>query len=106
MAGYRRRAGDAALTRQRPASVAAPPRAGPAPVIRTFDARAADAAHRGHALLIAGVVAGLRTALVVVDGAPRIIVSRLGTARLQAGEQGRGGKQKGCLNQAHGASPG
>src|SRR3954469_16265077 len=83
------RIGVVSLPWERPPSVVTDPplRTWRAPVIGTFDASAADAAHRGHALLIAGVIAGLGPAPGVVECAPGIIVGGLGMARHGGGQQ-------------------
>src|SRR6267142_3699812 len=99
------RIGVVSFTMDRAASVAAdaPLRARRAAVIGAFDTRAADAAHRGHALLVAGVVAGLGAAPVGVDGAPRIVVGGLGMARRRGGQQGGTGDHE--LDRTHGNLP-
>src|SRR5712675_1686022 len=56
------------------------PAAGFGIVIGTSDASSPDPPHRGHALLIAGVIAGHRPARFGVDRTPRIIIGGLGGA--------------------------
>src|SRR5712672_4107433 len=75
-----------------------------AAIIGAAYAGAADAAQSGHALLITGVIAGLGAALVAVDGAPGIVVSGLGGARLRLGQDRKPdqGRQRYC---AHGCLP-
>jgi hypothetical protein len=50
-------------------------------VMGISDASSPDPSHRGHALLIAGVIAGRRAARFGVDRTPRIIVAVVGTEK-------------------------
>src|SRR5262249_48010055 len=84
------------------AALAAADRLTRAAVVRALGADP-EAAHRRHALLVAGVVAGLGPAgalVARVDAAPRIVVGRLGAGR-RGGEQDGGDERS--LEQAHGS---
>src|SRR6266403_6010855 len=63
------------------------PAAGFGVVIGTSDASSPDPPHRGHALLIAGVIAGHRPARFGVDRTPWIIIGGLGGADIGTDQQ-------------------
>src|SRR5882672_7812119 len=77
-----------------------------ATVVGAWHAIAADAAHRGHALLIVRVIARGGAAPVRIDGAPRIVVGGLGAAFARIAENcpAQRGEREQC--HSHGASPG
>src|SRR5215813_5185441 len=77
----------------------------PAGLIRIADAGAADTAQVRHALRIARVVARLPAAFIAAQRAPRVVVGRLGGARMRLGDESEA--EEGEEQQsAHGCSPG
>src|SRR5712672_4737213 len=77
------------------------PAAGFGVVIGTSDASSPDPPHRGHALLIAGVIAGHRPARLGVDRTPRVIIGGLGDADIGTAQQGDAAEHQRNDFQAH-----